>query len=141
MAARDGGTNRPSDARDLQRDDAEEILMAAGVTRRYVRPDEQQNSGKADQEARDQLKRERITVARHRLGTDHPEGNRGNGYRRDTAWHPLLRPDHAAVADADRQEANQRQAAPLRPGEKRLTAGRENRRQQNARDRVANAAE
>ena len=84
---------------------------------------------------------ETLAARRDRLDGGHPEWTRGDHDRRDAARHPLLRPDDAAIAEANHQEPEQRQAAPVRTCRQPLTAHAKDRGEHRAGDDVADAAD
>src|ERR1700741_1135372 len=94
----DRGTDRPADARDLQRENAEKELVTLRRARHDVGPDEQQDAAESDEQAEAETSGERAAVAGDHTHADHPEGNGGDLHRGDAARPPLPRPDGPAVA-------------------------------------------
>ncbi len=74
-----------------------------------ARRDQQHHAQKPDRNADPALQRDPFPLRPEQLDDRHPERRRGHQQRGDAARHVLLGPDHGQIADADEQEADQRQ--------------------------------
>src|SRR5262245_45583618 len=86
--------------------------MAVRVTAADLRPDQQNDAAETNQKSKQKPGRQAARAGCESIQRNHPERHRGDRDGRDPAWHPLLRPDDTAVANADCEQTYEAEAEP-----------------------------
>src|SRR5689334_4556589 len=115
--------------------------MPGWGSRSEIWPDQKKNAAESDDQTEHQPRGQRIAIFGERLDADHPEGRHRHGNGGDAARNPLFGPDDAAIADTDREQADDGESPPLRQLDHRLTARSQKPAQKQAGSRVAKAAD
>jgi hypothetical protein len=98
------GPERPAEARQLQRDDADREQPPPIAPAHQIGPHKQEDPQEADHQADRATQRQSFAVGQHRFNAGHPERRARDDDGGDAAGHPLLRPDDAAVSHPNHQE-------------------------------------